>query len=78
MDIRVASYNTGTARPVNVTTFSQTGNPLATAYVQNAAANGPVQAVNQTHAVQGGRGTQTANGDGYTDSVRGSIINILA
>ncbi len=78
MDIRVASYNTGTARPVSVTTFSQTGNPFATAYVQNAAANGPVQAVNQASAVSGDRGTQTANGDGYTDSVRGSIINILA
>ena len=78
MDIRVASYNTGTARPVNITTVSQQGNPFATAYVQNSAANGPVQAVNQINAVQNSRGTQTANTDGYTDAVRGSLINILA
>lgn len=78
MDIRVASYNTGTARPVNITTVSQSGSPFTTAYVNNSSANGPVQAVNQVNALPSSSPTQTANGDGYTDSVRGSIINILA
>ena len=78
MDIRIASYNTGTARPVNVTTFSQKGNPLATAYVQSAAQNGPVNPVPSVNMLSNSGSRQVANGDGYTDHIRGSLINILA
>ncbi len=78
MDIRIASYNAGTARPVNVSTFSKAGSPMATAYVQNAAQSGPVTAVESISAARTTPSSQVANGGGYTDSVRGSIINILA
>ena len=82
MDIRIASYNTGSARPVNLTTFSKPGSPMATTYVQNAAQSGPVPAVDAISASRTTQSSQTgsqiANGGGYTDSVRGSIINILA
>jgi hypothetical protein len=75
MDIRVAAYN-----PVTVTTFaSRAGNPLATAYVQNAANSGPVPAVNATTPVQNAVTNSIATtGEGYTDHIRGSLINILA
>jgi len=78
MDIRIASYNTGSARPVNLTTFSKPGSPMATTYVQNAAQSGPVPAVDAISASRTTQSSQVANGGGYTDSVRGSIINILA
>lgn len=75
MDIRVAAYSPS----VTVSTVSKAGNPLATAYVQNAAQSSPVAA-----AAPVGNATQSqqllaANpNDGYTDTVRGSLINILA
>jgi hypothetical protein len=73
MDIRVSAYSPATT----VTTASRAGNPLATAYVQNASQSGPVTAAEAIRPVQ--NNLVAANpSDGYTDSVRGSIINILA
>ena len=89
MDIRVAAYN-----PVTVSTFSRPGSPLATAVVQNAQQSGPVSAARSTSRVnssaanaaaeafrnlapQNQRISQNPSG-GYTDSVRGSLVNILA
>ncbi len=74
MDIRVAAYNPS----VTVSTVSRSTSAGATAtttYVQNAAQSGPVQAVNNVPRT----GNQFASAtEGYTDSVRGSLVNILA
>lgn len=70
MDIRVSAY-----RPnVTVSTVAQPGNPLATAYVQNASQSGPVPAVQGINQIA----DAPNNGGGYTDSIRGSLVNILA
>ncbi len=74
MDIRVATYN-----PVTVTTASRSGNPLATAYVQNAANSGSVAPVAAARPLEDSLKASIANnGEGYTDHIRGSLINILA
>lgn len=75
MDIRVAAYSPSTT----VTTVSRSNSPFATAYVQNASQSSPVTAAAAIRPVQDSL-TQlaAAPSDGYTDSVRGSIINILA
>ncbi|PZP38441.1 MAG: hypothetical protein DI585_07355 [Pseudomonas fluorescens] len=76
MDIRVSAY-----RPnVTVSTVRNEGNPFATAYVQNANASGPVTATDPVQAARNAFDQLAANtsSDGYTDSVRGSIVNILA
>ena len=75
MDIRVSAYN-----PVTVSTITRSGSPFATAYVQNAAQSSPVTPVEATRPVQNAvQSSIAANpNDGYTDSVRGSLINILA
>ncbi len=70
MDIRVAAYKPS----VTVSTF--TNGPTATTYVQNAAQSGPVTAVAAINSVRNQVAAQP--NDGYTDSVRGSLINILA
>lgn len=74
MDIRVTAYN-----PVTVSTFSNKGNPFATSVVQNANTSGPVQAIQSLQGAQGNTRTANAGGNGgYTDTIRGSLINILA
>lgn len=70
MDIRIASY-----RPnVTVSTVSQANNPLSTSFVQNANQSGPVPAVAGINQIA----NAPNSGGGYTDSIRGSLINILA
>jgi hypothetical protein len=80
MDIRVATYSSG----ITASTVSKAGNPLTTTYVQNAAQSGPVGAVKSVASVpqQSPAASMLANnpgsGGGYTDSIRGSLVNILA
>lgn len=74
MDIRVAAYNPSVTVST-VTRSNNAGGTSATTYIQNAAQSGPVQAVNNIVPSQGQ--FASAN-EGYTDSVRGSLINILA
>lgn len=74
MDIRVAAYS-----PVTVSTFSRAGSSTATTYVQNAATSGPVSAVAPIQQMQDSTRSLASNpSEGYTDSVRGSLVNILA
>ncbi|RYG62067.1 MAG: hypothetical protein EON60_01215 [Alphaproteobacteria bacterium] len=75
MDIRVAAYNPTTAS----SSASRTSNPLSGAYAQNIAASAPVTPVAAARPLQDAVTTSIANnGEGYTDSIRGSLINILA
>lgn len=70
MDIRVAAYKPS----VTVSTFSE--GPATTTYVQNAAQSAPVSAASAVNSAASQIAAQP--NDGYTDSVRGSLINILA
>lgn len=72
MDIRVAAYGSSV-----VSTFTNTAGTRATSYVQNAETQGPVNAVGAV-GVRPNDQVAEGNGGGYTDSVRGSIVNILA
>ena len=74
MDIRVAAYNPSVTVST-VTRSNNAGGTSATTYIQNASQSGPVQPVSNITPV--GNQLASAN-EGYTDSVRGSIINILA
>jgi hypothetical protein len=81
MDIRMTSYSS-TFGGTNLT-HSQNGR--ASQYtVQNAASSGPVNPVAPARAAESQAASPTldriAGGDngGYTDSVRGSLVNILA
>lgn len=74
MDIRVAAYSP-TASASSASRSTPTSNAFATAATQST--GNPVSA---TAATQNSTQSQIAANpnDGYTDSVRGSIINILA
>ena len=68
MDIRVAAYS-----PANSSQPQQ-----AARSIQPASTYIPVTAAAPTRPVQGQQVAAANVSDGYTDSVRGSIINILA
>lgn len=80
MDMRIQSY-----RPVTVQSFSggaggQSGRAVA---VTDARQNGPVPAVSAISSYRADLATlaaelRQASGTGYTDTVRGSKVNILA
>ncbi|RYG62042.1 MAG: hypothetical protein EON60_01270 [Alphaproteobacteria bacterium] len=75
MDIRVAAYNPTTA----TSSASRSSNPLSGAYTQSLSNSAPVTPVAAARPLQDAVTTSIANnGEGYTDSVRGSLINILA
>lgn len=77
MDIRIASYRPNAFTGVTMT--ASQGAPLGNATVQNAASSSPVNPVTATASVQGQNASrQIANGGGYTDAIRGSLVNILA
>lgn len=79
MDIRIASYRPNAFTGATVT--ASRGTPLGQATVQNAAGSSPVAPIAATQATTSGQAMgRVAGGDtgGYTDSVRGSLVNILA
>ncbi|NBV54909.1 MAG: hypothetical protein EBR79_04255 [Proteobacteria bacterium] len=74
MDIRITAY-----RPSTATTIQRSNAPQNTQPFQPVSPISPLQQQpNQQQNVNGSTRTATNTGGGYTDSTRGTLVNILA